>query len=245
MRISNQATLSGHGDVVSKYQSALSAVKTALQNTERSLSMVDNFFYTSFDPINDFDPTTVYAIIPRITQVTEDEFRYIESDWRENGKYLKFKLLDDCLQIKSEEMPITTESSPPPQSHTIQKKITTWKDSCSNSEVRASTTSELIVVASLLDKPPNLGGLSRTCEVFGVKQLVISSRSITKDAEFKSLSMSSEKWVDFEEANRNNLQAYLLRMKEEGFHIVGAEQTSDSVMLNSYQFPKNTLLLLG
>lgn len=46
---------------------------------------------------------------------------------------------------------------------------------------------DLIVVASLIDKLPNLGGLARTCEVLGVKSLVLSSKSITDKSDFTKL----------------------------------------------------------
>ena len=41
------------------------------------------------------------------------------------------------------------------------------------------------------------------------------------------------------------LKQYLEEMKGEGFTLVGAEQTANSVSLNTYQFPQKTLLLLG
>ena len=45
--------------------------------------------------------------------------------------------------------------------------------------------SELIVVATLVEKLPNLANLTRTCEVFGVDQLVISNKTILNDETFK------------------------------------------------------------
>lgn len=42
-----------------------------------------------------------------------------------------------------------------------------------------------------------------------------------------------------------DLKEYLLEMKNKGYRIVGAEQSSSSVMLNEYNFPKNMILLLG
>ena len=38
-------------------------------------------------------------------------------------------------------------------------------------------------------------GLCRTCEVFGVSQLVLNSMNITEDSQFQALSVSAEKWV--------------------------------------------------
>ena len=42
-------------------------------------------------------------------------------------------------------------------------------------------------------------GLCRTCEIFGVAEIVISSSKILDEKEFKSLSVTAEKWVKITE----------------------------------------------
>lgn len=69
--------------------------------------------------------------------------------------------------------------------------------------------SELIVVASLIDKAPNLGGLARTCEIFDAQCLVVSDREILTHREFTLLSMSAEKWVDIKEVPSEDLAQWL------------------------------------
>lgn len=56
-----------------------------------------------------------------------------------------------------------------------------------------TTNSLLIVVASLIDKVTNLGGLARTCQVFGASTLVVDKLSCIEKREFTALSMSAEK----------------------------------------------------
>ena len=41
------------------------------------------------------------------------------------------------------------------------------------------------------------------------------------------------------------LRDYLVDMKAEGYTLVGAEQTANSVCLTDYTFPEKTLMLLG
>ena len=41
------------------------------------------------------------------------------------------------------------------------------------------------------------------------------------------------------------LKDYLLQKRQEGYTLVGAEQTANSISLTDYQFPFKTLLLLG
>jgi len=52
---------------------------------------------------------------------------------------------------------------------------------------QAPNNHELIVVASLIDKLPNLGGLARTCEVLGVKTLILGLKSQAEKSDFTNL----------------------------------------------------------
>lgn len=118
----------------------------------------------------------------------------------------------------------------------------------------------LIVVASLVNKPTNLGGrstclldfqmfwipgLSRTLEIFNGLSLVVSNSDVINKHEFKSLSMNSEKLLSIIEVKPEDLTDYFKQCKNSGFSIVAAEQTSRSTMLNNFRFPKKTVLLLG
>ena len=138
----------------------------------------------------------------------------------------------------------------------VQKKITPWnvivppqEDQDNFDQIRQRPierrVGELIVVASLIDRAPNLGGLCRTCEVFGASRLVLGNKHVVSEKDFKSVSVSSEKWVDLEDVKIRDLEMYLLRMKKEGFTIVGVEQTAQSKKLTDFQFPRNTVLVLG
>lgn len=64
---------------------------------------------------------------------------------------------------------------------------------------RISNEENLIVVACLLNRIPNLGGLARTCEIFNVKELVIANLNQVKDKEFQNVSVSAENWITITE----------------------------------------------
>jgi len=104
---------------------------------------------------------------------------------------------------------------------------------------------QLIIVASLIDKLPNLAGLARTCEVFRANKLVLADASITKHPEFASISVSAEHWVPIEQVSPIVLAPWLRKKATEGYTLVGLEQTAESTRLQDYQFPKKTVLLLG
>ncbi|KGN55820.1 uncharacterized protein LOC101213211 isoform X2 [Cucumis sativus] len=104
---------------------------------------------------------------------------------------------------------------------------------------------DIILVASLLDRIPNLAGLARTCEVFKASGLAIADLNVLNDKQFQLISVTAEKWVPIVEVPVNSMKLFLEKKKREGFSILGLEQTANSVPLDQYAFPKKTVLVLG
>lgn len=103
----------------------------------------------------------------------------------------------------------------------------------------------LVVVASLLDKVPNLAGLTRTCEIFSAERLVVGDLKIVDDKIFQAVSVSAHLWMPMEEVRPANVPAYLLRMKREGYAVLALEQTAHSCPLTDFTFPEKVVLVLG
>ena len=149
------------------------------------------------------------------------------------------------------------EGSMAPQGGDVQQKITPWKIIPPDGEIMAelqeqrlltlqkSSSGNLVVVATLIDRAPNLGGLCRTCEIFGVRTLVLGNKHVLDDFQFKSLSVSAGKWMSIEEVRPAALKGYLEDMRRGGYTLIGVEQTTNSENLTRYQFPHKSLLLLG
>ncbi|XP_071706129.1 uncharacterized protein [Rutidosis leptorrhynchoides] len=104
---------------------------------------------------------------------------------------------------------------------------------------------QIILVASLIDRVPNLAGLARTCEVFKASSLVIDNLNVLHDKQFQLISVTAEKWVPIIEVPVSNVKGFLEKKKREGFSIMGLEQTANSVALDQYSFPKKIVLVLG
>ncbi|KAK7858069.1 putative methyltransferase tarbp1 [Quercus suber] len=102
-----------------------------------------------------------------------------------------------------------------------------------------------ILVASLLDRIPNLAGLARTCEVFKASGLAIADANILSDKQFQLISVTAEKWVPIIEVPVNSVKVFLEKKKREGFSILGLEQTANSIPLDQFVFPTKTVLVLG
>ncbi|KAH9305250.1 hypothetical protein KI387_009654, partial [Taxus chinensis] len=104
---------------------------------------------------------------------------------------------------------------------------------------------DLILVASLLGRIPNLAGLARTCEVFKAAKLVINDANIMQDKQFQLISVTAEKWIPVQEVPELSLKEYLTTKKREGYSILGLEQTANSIPLNKFSFPRKSVLVLG
>lgn len=57
--------------------------------------------------------------------------------------------------------------------------------------------------------------------------------------------MTAEKWLVTTEVKPFHLMPYLLLMRQEGYTLIGAEQTANGRSIEQMRFPAKTLLLLG
>jgi len=117
-----------------------------------------------------------------------------------------------------------------------------------NNSVRGSEIprSELIVVSSLVDKPPNLGGICRLCDVLGAGLLTLHDIEVKNHINFKTVAVTADQWMPMIEVKMENIKQYLLDKKREGYTLIGLEQTDKSIELNNdLKFPKKSLILIG
>ena len=112
-------------------------------------------------------------------------------------------------------------------------------------QVKDQSEFDFIMVASLIDKIPNLAGLSRTCEIMRASELVIPSLGLLEEQNFKNIAMTSDKWLPISEVKPSNLPEYIAMKRLEGYQIIALEQSSRSCSLQNYEFPLKTCLILG
>ncbi|OXB74987.1 UNVERIFIED_CONTAM: hypothetical protein H355_011783 [Colinus virginianus] len=219
----------------------------------------DSIFLTSFVCY-----TTIFYTLPRLSEVAEDE-------WISLCKFERFtdvplppafqcyhsraELLDLKPSDWSQQDTGSVDADGQTEWTDVQKKIIPWKNSTPSLDLEmvlqdraaklGKSNSRLIVVASLIDKPTNLGGLCRTSEIFGASALVVGSLHYTQDKQFQHLSVSAEQWLPLVEVKPSQLVDYLQQKKTEGYTTIGVEQTAKSFDLTDYSFPEKSLLLLG
>ncbi|KAJ3030730.1 UNVERIFIED_CONTAM: Tar (HIV-1) RNA binding protein 1 [Siphonaria sp. JEL0065] len=136
----------------------------------------------------------------------------------------------------------------------FQRKIEAWETMETDfdfSQIRSAADGRkrfpLIVVASLVSKAPNLGGLCRTCEIFNAELLLLPNLKVREDPAFLVTAVTSDKWMPLEELRPDptTIIPYLTQKKSEGYSILGIEQATTSVSLDSFEFPEKCVLLLG
>ncbi|KAF9700190.1 hypothetical protein EKO04_001944 [Ascochyta lentis] len=112
----------------------------------------------------------------------------------------------------------------------------------------------VILVASLIDNPTNLGGLSRISESFGLETLYINDIKKAAHKDFKATSVTSEKHLPIKELREAGVPDFLISMKRTGYEVVGIEQTDRSGILGDDKakgskdvgtLPRRCVLVLG
>ncbi|XP_072030160.1 probable methyltransferase TARBP1 [Amphiura filiformis] len=254
---------------LTKVLTAFPAVTACMQFTQNHSTLmrlkekIDQYFFAiHFHPVEDYSIETIFYTLPAMSYVVEEELLPPSVFEHESKRFwcesdiplMLYNARTTLEQHRLAQVQYNTKAS----SNTmelellekdVQKKITPSKDIPGlEGLVEKEQTSDkgsLILVASLIDKPTNLGGLCRTSEIFGVSKLVLGSYRYVEDKQFTNLSVTAEKWLPVEEVKPNDLRKYLETMRHDGYTLVGVEQTANSKNLTEYCFPERTLLLLG
>ncbi|GAV26601.1 Putative trna ribose methyltransferase [Pichia membranifaciens] len=136
------------------------------------------------------------------------------------------------------------------ESSLLQTKSGAWSTVMELDEnVRAAAQikrSPLIVVSSLVDKAPNLGGICRLCDCLGAGWMTVDDLSVKNNSEFKSVAVTADRWMPLIEVKIQDITDFMRLKKKEGYTLIGLEQTDKSVELNGdLKFPEKSLILLG
>lgn len=240
-------------DLVTNTTYLYQTLQTILQTSADQIDDVlqtDKLFFDYFNPFDCYSLESIYYDIPRLNNIIATEWDSLENmdipNFRSiNGRNSTNTFSEQITKMLSQTKNVTRCSDETVcNAQNLQKKITPWKTLLQDQEL-SKQIGDLILIASLVDKPANLGGLARTCEVFGVSRLILNDAKIKNNKEFKSLSMSSEDWLDITEVKVGELQEFLLGMKQKGYSVIGAEQTSESSKLGDCKFSRKSVLLLG
>jgi tRNA guanosine-2'-O-methyltransferase len=115
-------------------------------------------------------------------------------------------------------------------------------------KTQATKATEMILIATFVDSPYNLGGLSRVAEIFGCSALHISDLGVLKDSAFTSVSVTSESNLNIVQTPPPILKGFLRSKRAEGWTILGVEQTDSSIVLGDEKapkLPKKVVIVMG
>ncbi|KAM9847516.1 LOW QUALITY PROTEIN: putative methyltransferase TARBP1 [Aulostomus maculatus] len=257
--------LGGRSAVVQACLSQAEAMQSSGNANKNWTRIQEHFFFGAFHPIRDHSAETIFYTFPRLSGLADDEwippwkFEKL-SCFSESPTFPLRNPVPDLNQLQPGDwiQQDRGEEEKEERWAEVQKKITPWRLRIQEQDPelqlvpqqRAARVGKqpggaLLVVASLIDKPTNLGGLCRTCEIFGASALVLDSLRHISDKHFLSLSVSSELWLPLLEVKPSELSDFLQLKQTEGYCIVGVEQTANSQSLQDFHFPEKTLLLLG
>lgn len=135
-------------------------------------------------------------------------------------------------------------------SQQLQTKSGAWMSSSvddDDSDTRVNIQrGNMIVLASLVNKAPNLGGICRLSDVLGAELLCLNEMSVCERHDFKSVAMTADQWMPMMEIKEEEILEFMRLKKLEGYTLIGLEQTDNSIQLNGdFKFPEKCILLLG
>lgn len=90
------------------------------------------------------------------------------------------------------------------------------QDSATAAAAATKLDTEIVVIASLLEKLPNLAGLARSCEIFGVKRLFVPAGVDLTCPDFVNVAMTADRWLDLKPLATESVVSEVDRLKAEG-----------------------------
>jgi tRNA G18 (ribose-2'-O)-methylase SpoU len=103
----------------------------------------------------------------------------------------------------------------------------------------------LIVCASLVQNPGNLGRLCRTVEAFRLQTLVLADLGITQTPAFRNSAASAHHWQPLWECSTDALPDWLSQQQQAGYTLVALDANPTAIPIPQFSFPIQTVLLLG
>lgn len=103
----------------------------------------------------------------------------------------------------------------------------------------------LMVCATLVQNPANLGGLCRTAEAFRLESLVLSKLAIARDSTFRNLAVSTHRWQPLSACPPELLCDWLKLQQQAGYRTIALHAEAASIPIANFTYPLKSVLLLG
>lgn len=103
----------------------------------------------------------------------------------------------------------------------------------------------LILCASLVQNPENLGGLCRLAEVFRLESLVLSRLAIARTPPFRKTAVSAHHWQPLAECDVELLPQWFECQRHQGYTIIALDADDQAAPITTVAFPEKAVLVLG
>lgn len=109
----------------------------------------------------------------------------------------------------------------------------------------AKPAPSLILCASLVENPANLGALCRTAEVLGLDGLVLADLALAKDWDFRKLAVSAQQWLPLYTCPVDRLPDWIAQQQAAGYPVIALTLGAHTTPLSHIALPPRCILLLG
>lgn len=103
----------------------------------------------------------------------------------------------------------------------------------------------LVVCASLVENPMNLGMLCRTAEAFRLEALVLSDLALARNRKFRQVAVATHQWQPLVACAAEQLPQWLDDRRQQGYTSIALDLQPDAVPLAEVRFPERAVLVLG
>lgn len=103
----------------------------------------------------------------------------------------------------------------------------------------------LMVCATLVENPINLGMLCRTAEAFRLEALVLSDLTLAQDRKFRQGAVATHRWQPLVGCAPENLPQWLDQQRQRGYTSLALDLQPQAVPLTDMTFPERAVLVLG
>jgi tRNA G18 (ribose-2'-O)-methylase SpoU len=103
----------------------------------------------------------------------------------------------------------------------------------------------LIICATLVQNPANLGSLCRTAEAFRVQSLVLSDLAVAESHTFRNPAASTHLWQPMQGCAVAQLPDWIAQQQQAGYSVIALDANPKALSLPQFRFPLRSVLLLG
>jgi tRNA G18 (ribose-2'-O)-methylase SpoU len=103
----------------------------------------------------------------------------------------------------------------------------------------------LVVCASLVENPSNVGMLCRTAEAFRLEGLVLSDLKLVRDRSFRQTAVTTHRWQPLQACSVAQLPQWLADQRQQGYSPIALDRQPQAIPLPEMRFPERAVLVLG